>query len=392
MKLRSRTVIGSAALAIAAMIVASCGSSGTTGASAGDGASTASSPAGGQSSSPSAGGQSSADAGTESAAAGDQSPSTAKASYTLEIGQISKSVAFFPIFVARDKGYFQEEGLTVNEPTLLGTGAKLAAALVSESIEVGGGVMTDAFNTANAGQTVGVIANLVGQYYVDIIVGNDAKVAPDNAPLDQKIKSLKGLRIGITGPGSGNEALVKYLFSLVGMNTNTDVTLVNLGAQATAVVGALKNHQVDALSFFQPIGQQVEAQGLGKIYISPARGDVPDIEGQTHGVAMASAKALADKPDALAAYIRGIAKAEQFIHSADASAVQAELAKYEGNMEEATVKALVPTLKAEIPESPEITEKGYDIAVNFHEKAGMIKTAPAYDKLVETALIQKALG
>lgn len=384
MKLRSRTVMGSAALAIAAMIVASCGSSSTGSEGTGSGASAQSSSADSATETPSGG---SADPSADG-----QAPSTAKGSYTLEIGQISKSVAFFPIFVARDKGYFQEEGLTVNEPTLLGTGAKLAAALVSESIEVGGGVMTDAFNTANAGQPVGVIANLVGQYYVDIIVGKDAKVAPDNAPLDEKIKSLKGLRIGITGPGSGNEALVKYLFSLVGMNTNTDVTLVNLGAQATAVVGALKNHQVDALSFFQPIGQQVEAQGLGKIYISPARGDVPDIEGQTHGVAMASAKALADKPDALVAYIRGIAKAEEFIHSADAGEVQAELAKYEGNMDEATVKALVPTLQTEIPGTPAITEKGYGIAVDFHEKAGMIKTAPAYDKLVETALIQKALG
>lgn len=386
MRLRSRAVMGSALLAVAAMIVASCGS-----ASTGNEATTAQGASSEQATSAPAQ-ESSTGGSTESAQAAGSSSEAAKPSYTLEIGQISKSVAFFPIFVARDKGYFQEEGLTVNEPTLLGSGAKLAAALVSESIEVGGGVMTDAFNTANAGHSVGVIANLVGQYYVDIIVGNNAKVAPDDAPLDEKIKSLAGLRIGITGPGSGNEALVKYLFSLVGMDSATDVTLVNLGAQATAVVGALKNNQVDALSFFQPIGQEVEAQQLGKIYISPARGDVPDIEGQAHGVAMASAKAMAEKPDALVAYIKAIAKAEAFIHSADPSEVEAELAKYEGNMDPATVKALVPTLQSEIPETPEVTQKGYDMATHFHEAAGMIKSAPAYDQLVQTGLIQKALG
>lgn len=391
MKFRSRALIGSAIVAVTAMVMAACGSS-TGGAADTGGASGAAAPAASASAPSDAGAATDSAAPAASAAGGSSSAAAPAGSYTLQIGQISKSVAFFPIFIARDKGYFAEQGLTVNDPTILGTGAKLAAALVSESIEVGGGVMTDAFNAANAGQDVKVISNLVGQYYVDIIVGNKAKVAPDDAPLADKIKSLKGLRIGITGPGSGNEALVKYLFAMVGMNTATDVTLVNLGAQATAVVGALKNNQVDALSFFQPIGQQVEASKLGRIYISPARGDVPEIEGEAHGVAIASPKALADKQDALKAYIKGIAKAEEFIHTADAADVEAELAKYQGNMDPATVKALVPSMQAEIPETPEVTEKGYGIAVDFHEKAGMVKSAPAYDKLVDTTLIAAALG
>lgn len=395
MKSRSRAVMGAAITAIVAMIVASCGSTGNSSDDANQ-ETAASQQTSQQESEPSSADGAEAPAEEEPASgessAEEPAAEAEKPSYSLEIGQISKSVAFFPIFVARDQGFFEEEGLTVNEPTLLGTGAKLAAALVSESIEVGGGVMTDAFNTANAGQSVGVIANLVGQYYVDIIVGNDAQVAQDDAPLEEKIRSLEGLRIGITGPGSGNEALVKYLFSLVDMDSATDVTLVNLGAQATAVVGAVKNDQVDALSFFQPIGQEVEAQGLGKIYISPARGDVPDIEGQAHGVAMASAKAIADKPDVLVAYIKGIAKAEHFIHNADASEIEAVFLRYNENMDPNTVKALVTTLQAEVPETPEVTEQGYEIATHFHEMAGMIDAAPTYADLIQKSLIDQALA
>ncbi len=310
---------------------------------------------------------------------------------SLKIGQISNSVAFFPIFVAREKGYFADEGLSVNEPTLLGTGAKLAAALVSGSIDVGGGVMTDAFNAAKTKQDVKVVANLVNAYYVDIIVGNNVKVPASGASLMDKIKALKGLKIGITGPGSGTEALVTYLFKLAGMNPATDATLVNLGAQATAVLGALKTGRVDALSFFQPIGQEAEAEKIGSIYISPGRGDVPDMAGEAHGVAMASADALANKKDAVVAYVKAIAKAEQTIHG-DSAEVGALLAKYETNMNPATVSALVPVLQKEIPTDPMVSKKSYQVAVDFHQKAGLVASPPAYDSLIATSVISSALG
>lgn len=392
MKRQHRSILPAAIIAIAAMVVASCGSSSSSGGNA-QGTPSNSSPSQSSSSSQQASPSSpQSTASGSNGGSGSAAPSSTPPRTSLTIGQISKSVAFFPIFVARDKGYFAQQGLTVNDPSLLGTGAKLAAALVSGSIDVGGGVMTDAFNTANAGQHVKVIANLVNEYYVDIIVGTGVKVAPESASLIDKIKSLKGLKIGITGPGSGNEALVTYLFKLAGMNSSTDATLVNLGSQATAVVGALKTHRVDALSFFQPIGQEVEAQGLGTIYISPARGDVPDMAGETHGVAMASAGALANKKPALLAYIKGIAQAEKFIHDGSAAEVGQLLQKYETNLDAKTVASLVPTLQKEIPATPVVTQKGYEIAVQFHEKAGLVAHPPTFDTMIDSSLISEALG
>ena len=382
MRQRSHRMLAVVALAIVGMVVAACGSSGGAGTG---------SPASGAQDTTAASGQQSTAAGSGQAASGGAAASTPKATMSLTIGQISNSVAFFPIFVARHEGYFADEGLSVNEPTLLGTGAKLAAASLSGSIDVRGGVMTDAFNAANAHQNVKVISNLVNAYYVDIIVGTSVKVAAPDASLIDKIKSLKGLKIGITGPGSGNEALVTYLFKLAGMNSATDATLVNLGSQATAVLGALKTGKVDALSFFQPIGQEAEAQKIGSIYISPARGDVPNIKGDTHGVAIASASALATKKDALVAYVKGIARAEQTIHG-DPAEVGTLLAQYETNLDAATVSALVPTLQKEIPDTPEVTQASYQVAVDFHQKAGLVANPPAYDSLIDTSLISAALG
>lgn len=72
---------------------------------------------------------------------------------TLNIGQISDSVAFFPLFVAEEKGYFKDEGIKLGDRPRLGTGAKVAAALKSGSIDLGAGVLTDAFNLEKTGGT-----------------------------------------------------------------------------------------------------------------------------------------------------------------------------------------------------------------------------------------------
>ncbi|MBO0875816.1 MAG: ABC transporter substrate-binding protein, partial [Pseudonocardia sp.] len=194
----------------------------------------------------------------------------------LNVGQISDSVAFLPLFIAENRGYFAAEGVHLGERPRLGTGAKVAAALKSGSIDLGGGVITDAFNLAKIDDGTKIVTALVTEYYVDIVVPPSFG---EPTVLADKVGALEGKRIGITGPGSGTEALVNYLFASIGRNAATDSTLVNLGSAATSAIGALKAGRVDALAFFQPIAQQAAAAGAGKTFISPARGDVPTLRG-----------------------------------------------------------------------------------------------------------------
>ncbi|MGH3280427.1 MAG: ABC transporter substrate-binding protein [Trebonia sp.] len=357
---RLRTLAPAAALTVAALTAAACSSS----------SSPSSSPP------PSAGG-----GGTASNAA----------TTTLNVGVISNSVAFFPLYVARQQGYLTDEHLNVPTSPVLGTGARVAAALAGGSIDVAAGVMTDAYNLAKTGKTPKVIAALVNSYYVDIVVSGSAKVAPANASLLTKIKSLKGLSIGITGPGSGTSALITYLFKLAGMNPATDATEVSLGSSPTAVLGALKSGRVQALAFFQPIGQEAEAEGIGKIYISPSRGDIPALNGDVHGVMYTDASNLTGKRQAIEEFVAAIAKAEQFIHTSSPATVQSLLSKYEPAMKPATVAAMVPVLQKEIPAVPTISPAAYQIAATFHKTAGLVANPGPYADMIDSSLISSAV-
>ncbi|CAL9563695.1 hypothetical protein SUDANB106_04705 [Streptomyces sp. enrichment culture] len=298
---------------------------------------------------------------------------------TLNIGQISDSVAFFPLFIAEKRGFFEDEGLSLGDRPRLGTGAKVAAALKSGSIDIGAGVMTDVLNLAENDSQARLTTSLVTEYYVDIVVkkGFSAK----GSSIEEKTRALAGGKIGITGPGSGTEALVNHLFGLAGLDARKDATLVNLGAVSSAALGALKAGRVDALAFFQPIGQQAEAAGIGEIYISPAAGDVPSLSGALHGVAFTRSGVLEAKSAEIASFQSAIDRSLEFI-AGDASQVRDLLGEYLSSAPGPALDALVPILRKESPASAAVTGKGYGIARRFHVDSGLVAKAPSYEKLV----------
>jgi ABC-type nitrate/sulfonate/bicarbonate transport system substrate-binding protein len=325
---------------------------------------------------------------------GGTASSSGTANLALNYGQISNSIAFFPVYVAQHEGYFAAAHLTVGPSPfpILGTGAKVAAALAGGSIDIGGSVMTDAFNLAKAGQSPQVIGALVNAYYIDIVVSDKAHVAPAGASLVQKVKSLKGLKIGITGPGSGTSALITYLFKLAGMNPQTNATLVNLGGNSTAALDALKSGQVDAESYAQPLGQQATLSGVGSIYISPSRGDIPSLAGDVQGVIFTDAAVLANKKQAIEAFVTGVAKAEQLIHTASAATVGKLLNDYLPALTPAMVAAILPLLHAEMPATPAISSQAYQVASSFHKSTGLFPNPPAYGSIVDSSLISAAIS
>lgn len=303
----------------------------------------------------------------------------------LNVGQISNSVAFFPLFIAEQNGYFAAEGITLGDRPRLGTGAKVAAALKSGSVDVGAGVITDAFNLAKIDDGTRIVSSLVTEYYVDIVVPPSFDGPDDDAGTEEKAAALVGRTIGITGPASGTEALVKYLFGSIGKDAAVDSTLVNLGSAATAAIGALKSGRVDALAFFQPIAQQAEAAKIGRTYISPARGDVPSLRGALHGVTFSTRKLLDRKKDEIVGFQRAIQRALDVLHG-DQQEARALLGKYLKSTKPAALDALMPILAKEFPRAPAVDERAYQTALTFHLDSGLIKKAPPYADVIPEAL------
>src|SRR3979409_370715 len=86
---------------------------------------------------------------------------------TLNWAQINGSVNFFPYYVATQKGYFKDQGLTIHDHGQLQTGPKVAALLESGGIDIAGGVITDVFTIGQKDASIKVLGALDNGYVVD---------------------------------------------------------------------------------------------------------------------------------------------------------------------------------------------------------------------------------
>lgn len=316
---------------------------------------------------------------------------------TLKVAQNNaSSTCFLPLYVAQKENYFKDQGLTLDPPTptQLGNGPKVAAALESGSIELaGGGIITDAFTLSRVDAQVKIVAGLSTGYTDDVIVSKrfaEQTHLTASSPLSDKVKALLGKKIGTTGAGTGTEALVIYLFRQFGYDPQKDATLVNIGNNSTAALTALSSGRVDAISFFEPIGQEAEIRGIGSMLISPDRGDAAVVGQQIQCVSYARQSVINAKPRAIQAYIRAIAQAETFIHKQPAQAT-ALMEKYL-NLDPQTNKVVFTATASIIPQSPRIDPKAYDAANQFHVKAGLTAVPLYYNDMVASDTINQALN
>ncbi|HTW84409.1 MAG TPA: ABC transporter substrate-binding protein [Candidatus Sulfotelmatobacter sp.] len=312
----------------------------------------------------------------------------------LNVGTIGHSMAHFALYLAQQEGYFGQNGVDIGKPTELSTGALVGTAVTSGSIDVGSSPITDVFSLAKAGRSAKIIAVSMAAFYVDLIASTKLMQSANlrtDSPLEDKVRALRGKNIGITGPGSGTEALVKYLLETQKIDPTRDVQLINVGANIASVLAALRTNRIDAVSFAWPLGQQAQVEGIGETLISPARGDVPAMDHQMHGVIYATQDVIDHKREAIEGFIRGYARACSTIINEPVKAREVLTSFYPG-MEPRALELTFQVFRLRaVPSSPIPDRQGYEKAIKFHLAEGLITQEYPYDSLVAKSVIEDAL-
>src|SRR6478735_8680968 len=182
-------------------------------------------------------------------AAGAQAPEKKK--ITIAVG--GKSLFYYlPLTVAERKGYFRDEGLDVEIPDFAG-GAKALQALVGGSADMVSGAYEHTINMLAKKQPIKAVV-LQAKYSSIVLL-----LPKDKAAKYRGARDLKGLKIGVTAPGSSTNMFVNNLLAKDGLKPN-DVAIVGVGAGAGAVA-AMEKGEIDAMSNLDPVISTLEASG-----------------------------------------------------------------------------------------------------------------------------------
>jgi NitT/TauT family transport system substrate-binding protein len=171
----------------------------------------------------------------------------------LTLGVGGKPLLYYlPLTVAETQGFFKEQGLDV-EINDFGGGARSLQALVGGSVDVVTGAYEHTIRMQAKGQDIRAVIEL-GRYPGIVLAVRKDKAGQIRTPAD-----LKGMKVGVTAPGSSTNFFVNYLMAKAGANPK-DASFIGIGAGMSSVA-AIKQGQIDAISNLDPVISKLEADG-----------------------------------------------------------------------------------------------------------------------------------
>src|SRR3954463_101659 len=184
--------------------------------------------------------------------------STASAAEKLEQPKVTIAVGgktlfyYLPLTLAERLGYFKDEGLEV-EIADFPRGGKALQAMVGGSADVVSGAYEHVEDMHAKGLEVQEF--VLQDNYSGIVLGlAKAKAATYRSP-----KDLRGLKIGVTAPGSSTNIFVNALLARDGLAPDS-VSIIGVGASSGAVA-AVQKGQVEGISNLDPVITRLEKGG-----------------------------------------------------------------------------------------------------------------------------------
>jgi NitT/TauT family transport system substrate-binding protein len=156
-----------------------------------------------------------------------------------------KSAVFYlPLSVTERLGYFKEAGLDV-EIADVASGGRTLQAIIGGSADIAVGTFDHAIQMQAKHQPVVAVLQF-GRYPGLVLAMRAGKADRYRSP-----KDLKGMKIGVTSPGSSTNFMVSYLMVRNGLKAD-DASYVGTGTTATAVAAA-RRAEIDAIVSSDPM-------------------------------------------------------------------------------------------------------------------------------------------
>lgn len=210
-------------------------------------------------------------------------------------------IGYLPLYVAIHAGYFAAEGLDVTVVQATG-GAHVTAVVSGDAFAVIGGVDSNNFaNQGNADPIVGIV-NCVNRANVYLFARTG--LAPASESDEDMADFLRGKIIIAGRYGGSPNVLTRYLVKRVGLDPDTDVTLLE-NADAATVTAMLQYGQGDIGNGGEPqISEGVTAGIFEEPFVS-----FPDLGDYAYSVIGVKHSTMAQRPETCLRFVRAMMKA-----------------------------------------------------------------------------------
>jgi NitT/TauT family transport system substrate-binding protein len=288
------------------------------------------------------------------------------------VGLSSVNIAFLPVYVTQEKGFFKDEGLEVLL-VMFNAGSTNLQALIGGDVQI----MGSAFVETIGGRAAGVdIQNFWG-------ICNLMPFQLYSQPGFKSMKDAKGKRFAISRFGSLTDYLTRATLLHFGVDPK-EVTILQIGS-TPARFAALSAGGVDASIVWFPVTEIAKNQGYTKLF------DLKEIFPEWPYETFAAreswlAKEKAQVTKFLRAYQRGVK------HTLENKEDALKAIRKYVKMDPAYAPAGYGEYRDSFPVSGQIAEKAIPVVIEQEFEAGRIKRKISLDELIHRSFISQLGG
>ncbi|MBI4319659.1 MAG: ABC transporter substrate-binding protein [Chloroflexi bacterium] len=294
----------------------------------------------------------------------------------LQSGYAGLDAAPLPLWVAKEAGLFEKNGLDV-DLLFVESGTRIAQAILGGEIPIGntGGSSTVAATVA--GGDMVIVMGLANAFPYKVMV----------APTIKSPEQLKGKKLGISRFGSSSDVALRFALKSMKLDPDKDVSIIQIGGDSQRTA-ALQSGAIDGTVLNPPGTTIVRRAGFNELLDMAKLDNAP----YQHGTISTTRSYIAKSPDVVRKYVRSVVEAIQYqrTHKEEAKRILAKYTKLDDaeGLEEAFVQHNGPGAKSLMP-VPYPTKEG--LALVIEEVAAQTPAAKSFtpDKFVDERFVKE---
>ncbi|HEY1361719.1 MAG TPA: ABC transporter substrate-binding protein [Xanthobacteraceae bacterium] len=291
-------------------------------------------------------------------------------------------VGFLPIYLARHKGYFKDEGIEL-KTAVMPSGGFINATLAGDAFAYIASVDHNAFARAN-GKSLIAVSNLLGHANIYMMARTDIPPMTGDLP-----SYLRGKRIGVSSYGGTPNNVLRYFLKKWNLDARKDVTLIEV-ANSSVVPATIKAKQADLGVSSEPFITQLYKQGLWTQPIFNAGKEL----GPFVDTAMSVRGDMIEKdPATVKSFVKAVVRALIYTDTHRDEMLGFAKAEFPTASEE-DLKASLDRAFADGIFSPDgiITPESWTTGETIVLEAGILKQHVPYDEVIDMRFVNQVLN
>lgn len=301
---------------------------------------------------------------------------------TIRLNEVTHSVFYTPLYVAIEKGYFEEEGLKIELTNGGGADASMTAVL-SKTADIGLMGPETVIYVQNQGKQDA--PKVFGQ-----LTQTDGSFLVSRSPIENfDWNDLRGKEI-LAGRKGGVPAMTfEYVLNELGMQDGVDFNL-NYDVQFNLMTSAFLSGTADFCTVFEPTASEYQAEGKWYIVASVGQkaGEIP----YTSFIALDSY--IKNNEKTVESFLKAIKKAHEFMKTATEVEIAQTIVKQFPSTSINSIATSIESYKNinAWKTNLQASEESFNTLQNIMENAGELSSRVPFDKIVNNSVAKKVFG